>query len=46
MATFDVLTTDELATVVAGLGTHQVIRERTGMCGCGLVPDRGLHAAH
>jgi hypothetical protein len=46
MTNLDVLTADQLAQVVAGLGTHQVIRQATGMCGCGLVPDRGLHEAH
>ena len=36
MQTYDVLTDEQLATVVAGVDAHRAVRERLGMCGCGL----------
>ena len=34
MENLDVLSADELATVVAGVDVHRGLRERLGMCGC------------
>lgn len=36
MQTYDILTDEQLATVVAGVDAHRAVRERLGMCGCGL----------
>ena len=36
---FEVLGTEELALVVAGLNAHGALRERLGLCGCGVLPD-------
>jgi bacteriocin-like protein len=43
MEKFEVLTEDELAAIVGGVDAHRAVRERTGMCGCGVLPDT-LHS--
>jgi len=43
---FQVLTDAELALVVAGTDVHRIVRERTGMCGCGVLPGGDLHPSH
>lgn len=36
MENYDALSDDQLATVVAGADVTRAMRERLGMCGCGL----------
>lgn len=43
---FQLLTDEELALVVAGANVHGEIRQRTGMCGCGVLPGGDLHPSH
>lgn len=39
MRAFEILTDEELALVVGGFNADYELRRRTGMCGCGVLPD-------
>lgn len=39
MENLDILSQDELATIVGATNVHQTLREKTGMCGCGVLPE-------
>lgn len=39
MNTFETLSDTELALVVGGFNADQELRRRSGMCGCGILPD-------
>ena len=43
---FTTMTDEELALVVAGTDVDRLLREKTGMCGCGVLPGGNLHPAH
>lgn len=36
----------DLAAVVGGTDVHGVVREKTGMCGCGILPPPGSLHTH
>ena len=40
------LTDADLAAVVGGTDVHGTVREKTGMCGCGILPPPGSLHTH
>ena len=42
----EVLPDSVLAAVTGATNVHGVVREKTGMCGCGVLPDPGSLHVH